>query len=45
MQENSVNAEFGDCGRTDLPFFTLWQLSHSEERQAVEELPKLQDKT
>lgn len=30
---------------TDLPFFTLWELSHSEQRQPVEELPELRDKT
>lgn len=29
---------------TDLSFFTIWELSHSEEREAVEELPELKQK-
>lgn len=39
------NMKIGDLESTDLPFFTVWELSHFEEREAIEELPELQDKT
>ena len=32
-----------DCEITDLPFSTVWELRHFEEREAIEELPELQD--